>query len=68
MTRYAIVRDGVAVNVILWEGDTPIQVDGELIAVPDYVGPSWTLVSGAWVSPFVPEPAPTEEVQPSSEV
>ena len=32
MQRYVVVdADGYAVNVVLWDGETPFYVDGELV-------------------------------------
>jgi hypothetical protein len=63
LMRYAIVRDGVIENVILWDGASPwvspplVEVypleDGVAAAV------GWTWLSGP-VRPPQPEPAPEQ--------
>lgn len=60
MTRYAVILEGVVVNVILWEGDTPIQVNGQLLEAPDHVGPGWLYDGEQWTSPYPPPEAPEE--------
>lgn len=58
MTRYAIINDGVATNVILWQGDTQIQVDGQLVEAPEHIGPGWLFDGQEWTSPFPQPEAP----------
>jgi hypothetical protein len=57
MSNYAIVKDGVVKNVIIWNGDKPYDVEGEILveATAD------TQIGGSWdgnVFTFV-EPTPT---------
>lgn len=62
--RYAIVRDDVVENVILWDGEESFESpDGcELVAVDDDVSIGWTLVDETWTAPDAPEPPiPTED-------
>lgn len=52
--KWAQVINGNVVNVILWDGTTPLGLDGELINVDDVpCGPSWTYVDGQFVPPAV---------------
>ena len=38
--RYAIAKDGIVENVVVWDGNTAYQTDGELIELADeVVGP-----------------------------
>lgn len=40
VARYVTVRDGVAdVGAVLWDGETPIKVDGTLVLESTYQGP-----------------------------
>lgn len=51
--KWSVVKEGVVRNVIIWDGQEPIQVEGELIAVEEDcpVGPGWTYENGEWVAP-----------------
>lgn len=61
--RYAQIIDGVVVNVILWDGETDLGLDGELVNVDDTpCGPGWTVVDGEFVAP----PDPPEEALESA--
>jgi hypothetical protein len=53
MSRYALVQNDVVVNVVLWDGETEYNPDGELVAIADdeVVGPVWTRAKGKWVAP-----------------
>ena len=57
MAKYALVKNGVVKNVIIWNGDKPYDVEGEILveATAD------TQIGGSWdgnVFTFV-EPTPT---------
>ena len=53
--RYAQIIDGTVINVIVWDGETDLGLDGELVNVDDTpCGPGWTVVDGEFVAP--PEP------------
>jgi len=53
--RYAHIINGTVVNVIVWDGETNLGLDGELVNVDDTpCGPGWTVVDGQFVAP--PEP------------
>jgi hypothetical protein len=50
--RYAQVIDGIVVNVIVWDGTTPLGLNGELINVDDVpCGPGWLYTDGVFVAP-----------------
>jgi hypothetical protein len=54
--KYAHIIDGVVVNVIVWDGETDLGLDGELVNVDDTpCGPGWTVVDGEFVAPPEPE-------------
>lgn len=41
--NYAQVIDGTVRNVIVWDGSTELNLDGELIALDGIIaGPGWT--------------------------
>ena len=63
MSRYVIVHDDVVTNVVLWDGETSYEPDGELVALADDepVGPGWSRVDGRWVAPPAPEDPIIEE-------
>jgi hypothetical protein len=52
--RYAIVKNQLAINIIEWDGVSPLTVDGDLIQAADGVGIGWTY-DGSW-SPPPPKP------------
>lgn len=60
--RYAIIENGVAVNVVI--ADAEIASANGWIACPD-AGPGWTYADGIFTAPVVveptPAPAPTKE-------
>jgi len=60
--RYAIIENGVAVNVVV--ADAEIASANGWIACPD-AGPGWTYADGVFTAPVVveptPAPAPTKE-------
>jgi hypothetical protein len=62
MSRYALVQGDDVVNVVMWDGATPYEPDGELVALADdeAVGPGWTRKKGKWVAPPEPESEPEE--------
>jgi hypothetical protein len=62
--RYALVKDGQVVNVILWDGETPFDADSTPVLIPDElaVGPGWSYDGTSWTAPAVEEvPPPTED-------
>lgn len=60
--RYAIIENGVAVNVVV--ADAQIAAENGWIECPD-AGPGWTYADGVFTEPVVVEPiapiAPTKE-------
>lgn len=58
MTRYAMIRDGQVVNVILWDGEADWTPDPDFTVIdcPDEVGIGWT-----WDDGFIPPPVPVED-------
>ena len=59
--RYAIIENGVAVNVVIADAEYAAQQGW--VACPD-AGPGWTYANGVFTAPVVvepePIPAPTE--------
>jgi hypothetical protein len=53
MARYALVKDGKVVNVILWDGLTAFNADGTLVEITDEVGPGWTYNGVTFMPPPV---------------
>jgi hypothetical protein len=61
--KYAVVSNGVVLNVIEWDGTTPLQVDGELVHSPY---DNAAAIGGSYVDgQFLPPPEP--EVDPPVE-
>ena len=62
MNRYAIIENGVAVNVVV--ADAQIAAENGWIDCP-VAGPGWTYADGVFTAPVVVEPvappAPTKE-------
>jgi hypothetical protein len=64
MSNYAIVKDGVVKNVIIWNGDKPYDVEGEILveATADtQIGGSWDGNAFTFVEP-TPTPPTAEQV------
>ncbi|MEI9579428.1 tail fiber assembly protein [Enterobacter asburiae] len=64
MKEFAVIKDGLVVNIILWDGKDNAfakDIDGELIAIPEgiQVGIGWSYDAEKFTSP--PEPAKTKE-------
>ena len=58
MSRYAVVKDGIVKNVIIWNGDKPYDVEGEIlveITADTRIGGSWDGNVFTFVEPPVPE-------------
>ena len=53
--RYAIIENGVAVNVVI--ADAEYAAEQGWIACPD-AGPGWTYADGVFTAPVVVEPEP----------
>ena len=64
MKKFAIVKNGSVINIILWDGidiSFAEDIDGELIAIPEdiQVGIGWSYDGEKFTSP--PEPDKTKE-------
>jgi hypothetical protein len=57
MNRYAILDGDLVVNVALWDGVTPWEPDGEIVALEDDspVGPGYVRDGDEWIAPPLPE-------------
>lgn len=61
--RYAIVVDGLVVNMVAWDGISEWSPElGEAIPAPDGVGIGWSYVDDEFIAPPVPEPTHAELV------
>ncbi|EEQ8762644.1 tail fiber assembly protein [Escherichia coli] len=61
MSNFALVRNGVVENVVLWDGEGDIFSDYEVINVDDIsAGVGWLYNNGAFIAPPAPE-IPHEE-------
>lgn len=69
IARYAQIIDDEIVNVILWDGEGALGLEGELLKLADRapLGIGWTLVEGQWVAPPEPEEEPDVEEAPEPE-
>lgn len=64
MKEFAVIKDGLVVNIILWDGEDNAfekDIDGELIAIPEdiQVGIGWSYDGKKFTYP--PEPDKTKE-------
>lgn len=61
MANYAVIENGMVVNVIVWDGVTGLG-DGDqmLIETVDGCGIGWTYAGGEFIPPPVADPAPAE--------
>ncbi|BCP71360.1 TPA: tail fiber assembly protein [Escherichia coli] len=64
MKEFAVIKDGLVDNIILWDGEDNAfakDIDGELIAIPEniQVGIGWSYEGEKFTSP--PEPDKTKE-------
>jgi hypothetical protein len=49
MSNYALVRNGKVVNVVVWDGESDYQPDGELVPLDGPGGIGWDYVDGTFV-------------------
>ena len=59
MAKYALVKNGIVKNVIIWNGDKPYDVEGEVlveVTADTRIGGSWDGNAFTFVEPPVPEP------------
>ncbi len=65
MTRYAVIENGIVVNVILRDGESVYPADDLVPLTNDEtVGIGWTLDGDEWVAPE-PEPLPEPTIDPN---
>lgn len=54
--RYAIIKDGVVDNVIVWDEETSYHTDGELVSLDGITaGVGWTYDGSTFIQPPEPE-------------
>jgi hypothetical protein len=61
MNRYAIIEDGLVVNVVIGQ---PELAPNQILVECEDAGPNWTYADGVFTAPVVVEPtvvAPTKE-------
>jgi len=61
MNRYAIIEDGLVVNVVIGQ---PELAPNQILVECEGAGPSWTYADGVFTAPVVVEPTvvtPTKE-------
>jgi len=62
MNRYAIIEDGLVVNVVIGQ---PELAPNQILVECENAGPNWTYADGVFTAPVVVEPtapaAPTKE-------
>lgn len=53
MARYAVIRDGVVVNVVIWDGESPCEPLADAVELPadSPVGVGYTVIGGEYVAP-----------------
>ncbi|USE78901.1 hypothetical protein NDR89_19900 [Cupriavidus gilardii] len=58
--RYAQVADGRVVNIVLWDGGSPLKTDNPLIPIPDAapVAIGYGYANGTFMAPAEPAPRP----------
>ncbi|MFW5401370.1 tail fiber assembly protein [Yersinia sp. 1252 StPb PI] len=60
MNKYAVVLNGVVINIVVWDGVTEWQPnEGEAIVATDEIGIGWYYADGTFTAP--PEPEPTHD-------
>lgn len=56
--KYAQIINGTVRNVIVWDGETELAIDGELIKLDDMkAGPGWTYDGTTFTPPPDPDDA-----------
>ena len=63
MANYAVVKDGVVENVVVWDGVTEFAVEGaEIVAATEdtRMGGNWDGKVFTFVEPTPPEPTPEQ--------
>lgn len=60
---YAVVKDGIVINMVVWDGVTEWQPDeGMAVAADEYAGIGWSYDGEKFTPPPVEEPAKEELV------
>lgn len=55
MGNFAIVKGGVVINTVIWDGESDwVPDDGEVVAMPDGVSIGWSYAAGQFSAPSVP--------------
>ncbi|HAT3955397.1 TPA: hypothetical protein I9Y43_004038 [Kluyvera ascorbata] len=55
MSNYAVVENGIVINVVVWDGQSEWNPDvGEAIPATDGVGIGWTYSNGVFEAPYDP--------------
>lgn len=63
MASYAVVKEGVVINVVAWDGESDWSPDtGEVVKTDNPVAIGWSYVDGGFSAPPVPEPSQAELV------
>ena len=67
MSKFAIIQDGLVVNMVEWEEDSEWEApEGcTVFEAPETVGIGWSVVDNEWVAPPAPDPAPQPEEDPA---
>jgi hypothetical protein len=47
--QYAIIQAGKVINVVLWNGKSTWQYEGELVELTDNAGIGWDYIDGKFV-------------------
>ncbi len=64
--RHQIVKDGIVINTIVWDGETKFTPpEGCEVIADEQAGIGWTYAKGKFTAPPQPEPEPIEPQPPS---
>lgn len=56
MNKYAVVKNGTVINIIVWDGITEwAPEDGKAIQVSENIGIGWSYAKGEFTAPPAPE-------------
>jgi len=59
--KYAHITDGTVTNVILWDGETDLGLNGELVNVDEITcGPGWTYDGTTFTPPPEDDDLPSD--------
>ncbi|WP_284001211.1 tail fiber assembly protein [Cronobacter malonaticus] len=59
---YAVIMNGVVVNIIVWNGEGDLDIEGEVVQVVDRGGIGWTYDGKKFIPPVPPEKTHEEYV------